>query len=169
MFSSSCLVNVNMSRYGGHDHIISAKRARDLSRKASVPFHIIYTGGQSLGCSLDYGLLMLPNNQSRIYGANHSVGDCAYLFSKEQLFNQNNNSSVAVVNSVGGVYNPSRIPKDCRRSIETADYVAFRDLEPNSKHFHIRHAVARPDSAVMTNMYMKTIYPTTESKERLQL
>lgn len=148
-FVRAGLVNVNMTRFGGHSSIVSIKRARRLSQSEGG-YHIVYTGGESMGCSVERGVIMLPNNHSREYAKRHKVSDCAYLLPKDQL--STNKNTVAVVNSVGGMYNLSRIPSDCRTSVETADYVAFRDLPPNETHLHVPSAQMRPDSAVMTSV-----------------
>ena len=86
------LLNVNMSQFGGHESIISIKRARDLSRQDGG-YHIIYLGGESMGCSFDHGLDMLPNNASRTDAKLHQVSNCAYLFPKEELVSANDHYS----------------------------------------------------------------------------
>ena len=107
-----------------------------------------------MGCSLDRGLLMLPNNASRAYAKRHQVSNCAYLLPKEQLVSAvtTTASVVAIANSVGGKYNATRIPRDCRIAVETADHVAFRDLAGMTTHSHIVKATSRPDSAVLTSL-----------------
>jgi hypothetical protein len=146
------LLNVNMSRFGGHESIISIKRARDLSRQDGG-YHIIYLGGESMGCSFEHGLDMLPNNASRTDAKLHQVSNCAYLFPKEELVSANTTTPVvAVANSVGGKYNVATVPRDCRLAVETADHVAFRDLAWNATHRHVAHAQPRPDSAILTSL-----------------
>jgi hypothetical protein len=53
---------------------------------------------------------------------------------------------VAIVNSVG---KDSAEQGPCVSAVATADYIAFRDLEPNTTHPAYHHAQLRPDSAVM--------------------
>ena len=65
---SAGLIDANMSAFGGNPSIVSRKRAIDMSREATMtgnggPYHIIFTGGESLGCSLQVGLRMIPGEK----------------------------------------------------------------------------------------------------------
>ena len=124
----------DMSVHGGYHNVMSMKKIQEMSRKSAAgPFDIIYTGGEALGCDFESGVNMLPTAELRQGAIGEKVYDCAYLFPKELLLpldnEQNPNQAkknVAIVNSMGGY---PGIPA-CKAAADSADYVAFRDLDP---------------------------------------
>jgi hypothetical protein len=146
------MITVNMTKYGGYN-ILSMKQIQTLSQKDTVqgPYDIIYLGGEAVGCNFDCAVSFLPDARMKIKARREKNHDCPYLVPKYLLlppskpkddsFQINN---YAVINSMGGT--PCNA---CKKSIETADYIAFRDKNP-----------LFPDSAVM----MKELYPDKISK-----
>ena len=81
------LVNVNMSTYGGHEHVIRIPDAIALSQQAPKAFDIIYLGGEALGCNHACGVRMLPSAKQKNQAKQFVVptNNCAYLFPKQWL------------------------------------------------------------------------------------
>ena len=140
------MVAVNMTRYGGNN-ILGMKQIQSLSQQDEVqgPYDIIYLGGEAVGCNFDCAVNMLPGARMQSEARSEKIHDCPYLIPKHLLLPPIKKNDVfqiqnyAVINSMGGT--PCN---ECKQSIETADYVAFRDKDP-----------LFPDSAVM----MKELYP----------
>jgi hypothetical protein len=66
---------------------------------------------KSMGCFLDRGLDVLPNNASQNYvKLHHQVSNCASLFPKEQLFSTAATTTPVVLAVARGTYNVTRIP-----------------------------------------------------------
>jgi hypothetical protein len=157
------LVNRSMSTYGGHPNIINIKTVTKMShdnvRNGGDPFSIIFLGGQSLRCNLDLGIDMLETNELKQQANSSRVGadidwDCAYLIPKDLLVPIDFPSSIkpiAIINSAGKDY----IGGPCEKAVENADYVAFRDLVPNTTFPGLPMAESRPDCAVMTNILFR--------------
>ena len=99
--------------------------------------------------------------KSRREGARHDISDCAYLFPKELLLPPNEaairdgTNPVSVVNSAG--VSDSVMHPECKKVLDTADYVAFRDLPPGKTNARFTRAISRPDSAVMTDVLFRDL------------
>jgi len=135
------MISVNMTRYGGEDKILSMRTIQGLSweDKSKGPYDIVFTGGESTGCTHDCAVGMFTGNEAKRLARSEKIYDCAYLIPKDFLVPKSKDAQKltnnAIVNSVGGIpRNPA-----CKRAVDSADFVAFRDHEP-----------LYPDSAVMT-------------------
>ena len=172
------LVNRSMSVFGGHPNIINIKTVTKMShdnvRNGGDPYDIVFLGGQSLKCNLKRGIDMLETKELKQQANSSRVGadidwDCAYLIPKYLLVPINFPSSikpVAVINSVVKDY----IGGPCEKAVENADYVAFRDLAPNTTFPGLALAESRPDCAVMTNiLFRNTITEQTIKGELEQI
>ena len=129
----------NMTRYGGEETILGMKTIQTRSREDTIkgPYDIVYTGGESAGCFHEMAVNFLPDEKSKDLARSEQIYGCGYLIPKSLLSSDMcKPTNLAVVNSIGKgrVVNP-----DCGRAIDSADYVAFRDIDP-----------LYPDSAVMT-------------------
>ncbi len=138
------IISTNMSAHGGYPNILSMKKVLELSHSSpGSSFDVIYTGGESSGCSITCGIGMLPTDELQEQAAANRIYDCAYLVPKEFLVPKilsstiasNKTKNVAIANSLGGYPGLSV----CNKAIETADHVSLRDREP-----------LVPDCAVMT-------------------
>eukprot|EP00985_Skeletonema_marinoi_P031351 scaffold37662_cov135-Skeletonema_marinoi.AAC.4 len=117
------------------------------------PYDIIYLGGEALGCDFNCAVRMLPDELMKTEARRETINDCPYLVPKHLLLPPSTSmpkndtfqmKNYAVINSMGGT--PCN---GCKKAIETADYIAFRDKNP-----------LFPDSAVM----MKELYPNKISE-----
>jgi len=146
------VVTVDMTKYGGYK-ILSMKQIQSLSQEDTEqgPYDIIYLGGEALGCDFNCAVSMLPDERMKTEARREKINDCPYLVPKHLLLppsmSKNDTFQIknyAVINSMGG------FPwNGCKKAIETADYIAFRDKNP-----------LFPDSAVM----MKELYPNKISE-----
>jgi hypothetical protein len=152
---SAGMISTNMSKYGGNPDIRSVKDAVEMSHMAvrdfgQHPFDIVFLGGESLGCDHNCGKRMLDKRAFAASAIRANISNCAYLIPKEMLvppsYSGKARTPVAIVNSVG---KDSADRGPCVSAVATADYIAFRDLEPNTTHPTYLHAQLRPDSAVM--------------------
>eukprot|EP00536_Pseudo-nitzschia_multiseries_P002023 jgi/Psemu1/283431/fgenesh1_pg.27_\ len=159
------LISTDMTPYGGEGDIQSMKILQSLSREDTTrgPYDIVFTGGESTGCSGKCGPNMLPPEFVDLATAER-LYECSYLIPKDLFVplpqpntdeNKDENSDSdsdsdtavvaqnrAVVNSVGG--NPKPV---CKKAIDAADHVTYRD-----------HSPLVPDSAVMIReLYHDTI------------
>ena len=81
-----------------------------MSRTSSNgPFDIIYSGGESVGCSYSCAVTMLPTLEQQKRAEADRVYKCAYLFPKDLLLPLDNEGNpdksfknIAIANSVGG-------------------------------------------------------------------
>lgn len=146
------LITVNMTKYGGYN-ILSMKQIQALSQQDAVhgPYDIIYLGGEAVGCSFDCAVNMLPEAQMKSEARRDKIHECPYLTPKHLLLPPTSKKdgtfqirNYAVINSMGGTASNA-----CKESIDTADYVAYRDKDP-----------LFPDSAVM----IKELYHDKISK-----
>ena len=149
------LISVNMSRYGGFENVVSLKQIQEQSRSdaSSGPYDIIYAGGESTGCDHNCGVSMLPTEELRSQAKKEKIYDCAYLVPKELLRNphSSNVTNYAVLNSLGG--KESLQHQACKRAIDTADYISFRDHDP-----------LYPDSAcIIRDLYGERINKASEA------
>jgi hypothetical protein len=152
---SAGMISRNMSKYGGNPDIHSLKDVVEMSHTAvrdfgQHPFDIVFLGGESLGCDHNCGKRMLGERAFVDQAVRETISNCAYLIPKERLvppsYSGKARTPVAIVNSVG----KGSAPKGpCASAVATADYIAFRDLRPNTTHPAYYHAQPRPDSAVM--------------------
>ena len=117
------------------------KTIQTRSREDTIkgPYDIVYTGGESAGCFHEMAVNFLPDEKSKNIARSEQIYGCGYLVPKSLLVPPSDMckpTNLAVANSIGKgqVVNP-----DCGRAIDSADYVAFRDIDP-----------LYPDSAVMT-------------------
>ena len=150
------MITVNMTKYGGYN-ILSMKKIQTLSQQDTVqgPYDVIYLGGEAVGCNFNCAVSFLPNRM-KIEARREKIHDCPYLVPKYLLLppsKPNDDSfeinNYAVINSMGG-----KPCNSCKKSIETADYIAFRDKDP-----------LFPDSAVM----MKELYHDKISKTAVEV
>eukprot|EP00984_Skeletonema_dohrnii_P014775 scaffold6278_cov135-Skeletonema_dohrnii-CCMP3373.AAC.4 len=145
------MVTVDMEKYGGYN-ILSMKQIQSLSQEDTDqgPYDIIYLGGEAVGCNFDCGVKMLPDERTKTEARRERIHDCPYLVPKNLLLppsmpqDEFQMKNYAVINSMGGT--PCN---ECKKAIETADYIALRDKNP-----------LFPDSAVM----MKELYPNKISE-----
>ena len=158
------LVDIDMSAFGGHPNIKGIKSVTKMSqnqvRNGGDPFNIVFLGGQALGCNFTQAVRMLATEKNRQQAKRNRVGteikwNCGYLVPKVLLMPTNftpPKAPVAVVNSAGKQNNGP-----CMRAVYDADYVAFRDLKPNTTLPGMESAETRPDCAVMTNVLFRDL------------
>lgn len=151
------MIATNMSRYGGNPNVVSAKKAVEMSHNAVLtgngPFDIVFLGGEAIGCSFNCGKGMFPSDEQRKQAASQQVSNCAYLMPKDKLVPANLSTQltakpVAIANSPG-MYGSKRKNGPCISALDAADFIAFRDLKPGTKHPVYPNAQSRPDCAVM--------------------
>ena len=139
---------VNMTQYGGEERILGMKTIQKLSREDTIkgPYDLVYTGGQSAGVSHNLAVESLPD-AFKPFARSEQICGCGYLVPKYLLIpvsEKSNTRNIAVVNSIGKA---RWVNSDCKKAIDSADYVAFRDSDP-----------LYPDSAVMIKeLYGKEI------------
>lgn len=138
------LVSIDMTSYGG-ENIKSLKSIQSMSRNDHLlgPYDIVYTGGESLGCTVYLASFMMQTPALEHLSKKDKIYDCAYLVPKELLRPQDATKSqspqmtnYAVVNSMGG---PEPYDQYCANAVKSSDFVGFRDKQPLT-----------PDSAVLT-------------------
>lgn len=158
------MMDINMSEYGGHPHVISIKKAIQWSHddvmkhNGKGPYNVVYLGGQMSGTTVHDGVSMILTEKVKARARRNSVTSCAYMFPKELLLpeslrnveetKQQQQPPIAVVNGV----NMRFTEPNCTRAMQQADFVAFRDYNPNPPLSEkVPHAVSGPDCAVMVN------------------
>ena len=136
--------------------MVGLKQLQEQSRSdvSSGPYDIIYAGGQSTGCNHDCAVNMLPTEELRSQAKNEKIYECGYLIPKELMRNSNSSGATnyAVMNSLGGGFQ-SLQHQACKRALDTADYISFRDHDP-----------LYPDSACMIReLYGERINEASEA------
>lgn len=146
---SAGMISTDMSIHGGAKQIISMKEVVAMSRREAIsnrkgPYDLILTGGESGGCSVECGAMMMstPELAAQARSNMKEFGDCAYNIDKRYLLPKSWTNftgvipkPVAIKNSMGGsVANFCNFP---------ADYASYRDRSG---------IITTPDSAVMVRL-----------------